>query len=82
MMGLFKRYWWVPAGSTNEKDVPTLLSSNKVDYRMYKVIDAQTLELVGWTFEFSCIPVKYHALRMIVSGGNNFAPLEILLGTK
>lgn len=82
MMDLFKRYWWVPAGSVNEVEVPTLLESNKVDYHKYKVVDATTLELVGWSFEFNCIPVKYHVLKAMVSGGNNFAPLEVLLVTK
>lgn len=82
MIGIFKRYWWVPEHSQNVKDVPKILEKAGVEYRVYVVIDMDTREVVGYTYEFSCIPVKYHALKMLVSGGNNFSPLEFAFVTQ
>lgn len=77
---IFKRYWWVPARSANETNVPTTLDKFNIKYHTYKVIDAQTSELVGWTYEFDCVPGLYQVLKMALSDGNNFAPLEVILG--
>ena len=82
MISIFKRYWWVPEHSPNVKDVPRILEKAGVEYRVYEVIDMNTREVVGYTYEFSCIPVKYHVLRMAVSGGNNFNPLEFAFVTQ
>ena len=82
MTNVFKRYWWIPTRSSNVTDVPNLLDKFGIHYRAFDVIDMETRELVGYVYEFNCIPVLYHTLKLAVSGGNSFHPLEFAFTTK
>ena len=79
MLRMFKRIWWVPSGSANEKDVPNTLEKWKIKYVKKAVLDLETDRVTGYLFEFNCIPGEYSILKGLLSGGNNYSPIEVLL---
>jgi hypothetical protein len=79
MLNLFKRVWYVPAGCRNHEEVPKAFEKYKIEYRQMVMIDMETHLEVGTVYEFSCIPVKYGAIKLLLEGGNSYTPLEVIL---
>lgn len=76
-MKLWKRYWYVPANSPNEKDVPKRLYKCKISFKFSVMTEPDTGRIEGYIYRFNCAPVLYEVLRASLIGGNNYAPLEV-----
>lgn len=76
---VFRRYWYVPVYTINEKEVPETLDELGINYEVKLVVDQETNRLDGYIYIFNCIPGVYLGLKMALKSGNGYRPLEILM---